>query len=553
MALLADRLETPSVVSISSLNFDSASDSLAREQSKALSASTAGKEPSLLDSLTSGNKSLLDEISGLFNSIMCNGLLPFDLRLDNLLSRLLKQLGLNLDLGLGCLANGLLLDQILGKKPFSFLKFSLGGLSLSKQALITALFGAEVAKLYNMLGYLKSSSSCHTIGMDGLLNGMMGFNGMGLSERLKMMTTLNSTFGKCQTQAYTTTNNNWTISKVTNAVTINNIIQLDKSVSEAYLAKLLGGVGTMPTYDRQALLSGLSLSMANPTNTNIEDKLNLLTSILAANVATNKLDSATTKGVTGNVLTALNNSTAVSINPTQDLNNILTGLNNLDANWNVDPLTGETNYSIAANNNRISLLAQKATTTTIQSTIVDNQVVSAPLSPMQLISVLNVANKGNQDIALLVDINGSAISSNNSNSNSNNSNNTESSTTNASSNAGYSANNTNNSNSIFNNAVLSNDGSKITINSGTSSSSLGSSGVVNGQSTTMYSSGSNGNDNSSFTGMVNPRRSSSKSAASMKGVSVSTKTNLYSNVPLPLLYDSNNTIVSCCLKSLCGI
>lgn len=493
MALLADRLELPSVVKITSLDFDSASDAAARESKKALSSASSASPVSILSSLGDSNKSLLDEVSGLFNSILCNGLMPFDLRLDNLLSRLLKMLGLDLDLGLGCLANGLLLDQILGKKPFSFFNslLGLGNLSFSKQALLTAIFGADFAKLMTLVGYV-GNNSCSLSAANALLNGNLGLSGMGLFERLNMLNMLNSNLGNCAKNTYVNNNNNWTINKITNAVTINQMVMLDPSTTQAYLQKLLGNVPTMTTYDRTSLLSGLGMSMNNSTDTAVIEKLNLLIAINQATTDAKQklLNSGTTLGVTGNVLTALDNlgsntstsptnlsGTVVSSSPTTDLNTILLGLDTLDANWNIDQVTGETNYSIVSNNSKIVTLAKQATISTQGSTVIDNEVIATPLNSFQVISLLNTVNEGFNNMHNLVDVNG------------------------------------NNINSI--------NGSSLN-----SHVTLGTQAVsVNVIESSYITNSSNNNINQG----------------------------LYNNTPLNLLHTSNQTIVSCCLKSLCSI
>ena len=66
------------------------------------------------------------------------------------------------------------------------------------------------------------------------------------------------------------------INKISNAVTINQMVMLDPSVTQAYLQKLLGNVPTMTTYDRTAMLSGLGMSMNNSTDTAVIEKLKLL-------------------------------------------------------------------------------------------------------------------------------------------------------------------------------------------------------------------------------------------------------------------------------------
>lgn len=494
MALLADRLELPSVVKITSLDFDSASDAAARESKKALSSASSASPVSILSSLGDSNKSLLDEVSGLFNSILCNGLMPFDLRLDNLLSRLLKMLGLDLDLGLGCLANGLLLDQILGKKPFSFFNslLGLGNLSFSKQALLTAIFGADFAKLMTLVGYV-GNNSCSLSAANALLNGNLGLSGMGLFERLNMLNMLNSNLGNCAKNTYVNNNNNWTINKITNAVTINQMVMLDPSTTQAYLQKLLGNVPTMTTYDRTSLLSGLGMSMNNSTDTAVIEKLNLLIAINQATTDAKQklLNSGTTLGVTGNVLTALDNlgsntstsptnlsGTVVSSSPTTDLNTILLGLDTLDANWNIDQVTGETNYSIVSNNSKIVTLAKQATISTQGSTVIDNEVIATPLNSFQVISLLNTVNEGFNNMNNLVDVNGNNINSNN----------------------GGSLN---------------------------SQVALGTQAVNVNVIESSYNTSSSNNSN------INQ--------------------GLYNNTPLNLLHTSNQTIVSCCLKSLCSI
>lgn len=526
MALLADRLELPSVVKITSLDFDSAKDAAARESQKALSSASSASPVSLLSSLGDSNKSLLDEISGLFNSILCNGLMPFDLRLDNLLSRLLKQLGLNLDLGLGCLANGLLLDQILGKKPFSFFSslLGLGNLSFSKQALLTAIFGSGFAKLMTLVGYI-GSSTCNLNAANGLLNGNLGFAGMGLMERLNMLNMLNSNMGSCGKNAYITNNNNWTINKISNAVTINQMIMLDPAVTKTYLDKLMGAIPTMTTYDRTALLSGLGMSLNDATDASVEAKLKLLIAINQATTdATAKLlNSGTTSGVTGNVLTALNTSTVISTNPSLDLNNILLGLDTLDANWNVDPLLGETNYSVVSNNTRIVTLAKQATITTTESTLIDNEVIATPLSSFQVISLLSTVNEGVKNMNSLLDANGNPIG-----------------TINA---LGSSETLDANGNPIGSNNTLGNSESLSTANS------LDSDKV--GVSVNTYSTAYNNNTNTVASGSNIINANVIESAFSSN--TYNSSNGLYNNTPLNVLYASNDTVVSCCLKSLCNI
>ena len=402
MAILADRFGGKSIVPLTSVNFDTASESAERESQAALSSMENSNTPKTLLNNNPDPKprGLLEDLLGIFNDVMCNGLIPYDLRLDALLKRLLRNLGLGIDIDLGCIANGLLLDQLLGRKPFSFLTLGLGldGLSLNAQSLLGMLFNSESMRLLSLLGYGGALSPCSMNNMQGLLGRNLGFNGLGLNQRLAMLGLMNNRLG-CNTtnNYYNTTNNNWIVNQVATAGVINNIAILDSAASIKYLQTLLGNsqytstsVGSIDStiYNRSVLLGGIKTSLSNEVDPNIETKLQLLTtaksSISDSNIIA--LESGSTLGVTSNVLKAIGNSSNNTNNPTSDLNTIITGLDSLDPNWN--KINGDVNYSVVLDNTKITNLAHRSVVSINgDQTLTEN--VSGGLSDIQLISILS--------------------------------------------------------------------------------------------------------------------------------------------------------------------
>lgn len=402
MAILADRFGGKSIVPLTTTTFDSASDSATRESAAALSSMEANSTPKTLlnNNPDAKPRGPLEDLLGLFNDVMCNGLIPYDLRLDTLLKRLLRNLGLGIDIGLGCLANGILLDQLLGRKPFSFLTAGLGldGLSFNAQSLLGMMFNAETMAMLSRMGYGGALSPCSINNMQGLLGRQLGFNGLGLNQRLGMMGLLNNRMGNCNSNYYTTTNNNWIVSQVTTAGVINNLSTLDTALAIKYIQTMMANNQYTNTnnaatfaetmYNRSVILGGLKTAVGGEVDPNIESKLQLLTVVKTSTQDSKiiSLEAGSTMGVTDNVLKAISNSTYHSNSPSTDLNNIITGLDNLDPNWN--KIDGETNFSKVLDNGRITNLAHRVTV----SSSSDNTLtidVNETLSDIQLISILS--------------------------------------------------------------------------------------------------------------------------------------------------------------------
>lgn len=399
MALLENRLIGAEIVPVSDTNFETVSEAAYRDNKP-----QQKQVASLLNSNSNNRpRTLVEDVMGMFTSTLCNGLMPYDLRLENLLSGLLQQLGLGYDLGLGCLTNMMFIDQLLGRSPFSFLNLRIGfDLSLSKETLLNTLFNNESARFLQQLGYGGRLSNCGLNNMQGLLGGNLGFDGLNLRDRLDMMNMLGGQFGACAGDAYTTQGSNWVVSQIATAGVINQLAQVDPALSAGYIQTMLnnqaykantGNVSDDVIYNRSVVLGGMRYAMTNELDPNVEQKLLLLSAIKNStnNPSIINIESVSTMGITKNVLNALSNSNNVSTSPDTDLNNLLNGLYSLDPNWN--KVDNTINYSTVSNNDRISILAAKTVNGSIVDTSLDVNKPLPILTDIQTINILSNVNK----------------------------------------------------------------------------------------------------------------------------------------------------------------
>lgn len=160
------------------------------------------------------------------------------------------------------------------------------------------------------------------------------------------------------------------ITSLTNASVVNSLVGTNPALAAKYMQTTLNSAnGTNPNITINGVVDSMVTTLKQPTDSNTEIKLMLLSSIntsIAANDPTQaQLTSVATKGMTDSVINNLGNTNndSISTSPVSDFTNITNGLSGMDTNWNVDSLN-QVNYSVLAGNSRMSGLATNVATTT---------------------------------------------------------------------------------------------------------------------------------------------------------------------------------------------
>lgn len=414
MAILENRLNTKQITDVTTQSYDSLTDSAIKEANKPLSifGGNLNIKSLFMNNIPSRLRSPLEDLYGIFSDTICNGIVPLDLRLGSLKDRLLRNLALGIDLGIGCIGNLALLDQLMGRKPFSFLNFGYGlDFDLSKEALLNNLLSAQTASLLRSMNQNSNLANCGLDSMKGFLSNDLAFSGLSIKQKLDLLKALSS-MGGCS-PATTSYYAKKAISSATAAGAVTKLSSMGKTNALTSISNLasaqgyyvksgtsLNSISEETIENRENLLTGFRKSLAVVSGENAELKLQMLSLFKKTDTLELKQkELIATLGIVSNVLKSLSDSAFRSESPTNDLNNIIEGLNNLDPNWNKDS-TGQINYSEVSNNNRLVNLSNRVINTTpaINKELTGDVNTTTELSTEVLISVLNKVTVTNQTI-----------------------------------------------------------------------------------------------------------------------------------------------------------
>jgi hypothetical protein len=384
---LESGLESKSIINLLSTKYDTASDAAAVAEKKSLSVSTSLIPATSAEdcgipefSIPLGLKNELNGLSeklGVYKNMASTLAAPYLAKLGEYKDALGRDILPSSMCGLSIKNPKAALTRVLGNPDF---KVSNLGTSVS------LLVNKELDKLITIdtrnfitgaVGMAGMLSSANIAKIKSQLAEQLSLKGLDLKSRLDLKRLIADKIGLTSIDGVM--NSNKTVSRYTNANTVNALLTIDPNLAARYLQEASNEANTGTTgLTNNDLLDAMVTTLKSPSDNNTETKLLLMTSVMKA-IETNttitdtegnkvntemSLLSVATKNMTGVILDNIDSSTSnsTSTSPMSDFDNITKGLGLMDSGWNKDS-DGIINYSSLKCNKRMVSLANKVAST----------------------------------------------------------------------------------------------------------------------------------------------------------------------------------------------